>query len=96
MTEHSFAQSDFFAETELIRSANSLPTLSSRLRAPVLDAATTVDRQARRWAHARQAASFLSICFVRSFVLSPIGHFLMPSFASSIDLASLDMFSSPL
>lgn len=97
MAEHSFdhPDRDFASETELLRGANTLPTLSNRLRARVLDAASSAYRQARRWAQARQAASFLSVCLVASFVLSPVANFSLPSFASSIDLASLETFSSP-
>lgn len=97
MAEHSFdpPSRDFTAEAELLRSANTLPTLPNRLRARVLDAATSAYRQARRWAQARQAASFLSICLVASFVLSPIANLPLPSFASPIDLASQEIFSSP-
>lgn len=86
---------DYAAESELLRSANTLPTLSSRLRARVLDAATSAYRQARRWALARQAASFLSVCLLASFVLSPFANMPLPSFASSIDVASLETLSSP-
>ena len=97
MAEHSFdpPNRDFTAETELLRSTNMLPTLSNRLRARVLDAATSAYRQARRWAQARQAASFLSVCLLASFVLSPVANFSLPSFASSIDLASQETYSSP-
>lgn len=97
MAEHSFdpPNRDFAAETELLRGANVLPTLSSRLRVRVLDAATSAYRQARRWAQARQAASFLSVCLIASFVLSPIANVSLPSFAASIDFASTETFSSP-
>ncbi len=97
MAEHSFdhPDRDFAAETELLRSANTLPALSSRLRARVLDAATSTYRQARRWAQARQAASFLSVCLVASFVLSPVANISLPSFAAPIDLASQETLSSP-
>lgn len=96
MAEHSFERSDadFAAESELLRSANVLPTLSSRLRGRVLDAATSAYRQARRWAQARQAASFLSVCLIASFVLSPIANFSLPSFASPIDFASQENYAS--
>lgn len=96
MAEHSFdpPDRDFAAETELLRSANVLPTLSSRLRVRVLDAATSAYRQARRWAQARQAASFLCVCLIASFVLSPIANFSLPSFSSPIDLASQENYSS--
>ena len=82
------------AETELFRVANALPTLSSRLRARVLDAATAAYRQARRWAQARQAASFLSVCLLASVLLSPVANFSMTRFASPNDLASQEVFSS--
>lgn len=97
MTEHSFehTDADFSTETELLRGANVLPSLSSRLRVRVLDAATSAYRQARRWAQARQAASFLSVCLIASFVLSPIANISLPSFAASIDLASTETVSSP-
>ncbi|GDY10631.1 MAG: hypothetical protein DWI21_14895 [Planctomycetota bacterium] len=96
MAEHSFdsPSRDFAAEIELLRSANTLPALSNRLRARVLDAATSAYRQARRCAQARQAASFLSVCLLASFVLSPIATFSLPSFASPIDLASQENYSS--
>ncbi len=97
MAEHAFdpTDADFTAETKLLRGANSLPTLSNRLRARILDTATSAYRQARRWAQARQAASFLSVCLLASFVLSPIANISLPSFASPIDLASQESFSSP-
>ena len=97
MAEHSFDPpvDDFTAETELLRGSNMLPSISNRLRARVLNAATSAYRQARRWAQARQAASFLSICLLASFVLSPVANFSLPSFASPIDLASPESFSSP-
>ena len=104
MAEHSFDQSDFAAETELLRGANTLPTLSSRLRDRVLNAATSAYRQARRWAQARQAASFLSVCLLASFVLSPLANMSLPdspwerltrSSTSSFDFASLETLSSP-
>lgn len=97
MAEHAFdpPADDFAAETELLRGANTLPSISNRLRARVLNAATSAYQQARRWAHARQAASFLSVCLVASFVLSPVANFSLPSFASSNDFASPKTFSSP-
>mgnify|MGYP001578226618 CR=1 FL=1 len=97
MAEHSFdsPDRDIAAEIELLRSANTLPALSNRLRARVLNAATSAYRQARRWAQARQAASFLSVCLLTSFVLSPVANFSLPSFASPVGLASLESFSSP-
>ncbi len=95
MAEHSFDPTDFTADTELLRGANTLPTLSNRLRARVLNAATSAYRQARRWAQARQAASFLSVCLLASFVLSPLANISLPTSASPIDLASLDTLSSP-
>ncbi|MBC7815725.1 MAG: hypothetical protein IAG10_02375 [Planctomycetaceae bacterium] len=106
MAEHSFdpPADDFTAETELLRGANTLPTLSSRLRDRVLNAATSAYRQARRWSQARQAASFLSFCLLASFVLSPIANSSFPnaawehltqSFDSPIDLASHDSLSTP-
>ena len=82
MAKHPFEQSDsdfmdrpdatFASETELLRGANVLPKLSSQLRDRVLNAASSAYRQARRWAQARQAASFLSVCLIASFVLSPL------------------------
>jgi hypothetical protein len=81
-----------------------LPTLSHRLRARVLDAATSAYRQARRWAQAREAASLLSACLVASFVLSPLSNSSLPDALwsrlaprswSSDDLASLGPLSSP-
>ena len=86
MAEHSFdpPNRDFVAETDLLRGANLLPTLSNRLRARVVDAATSAYRQARRWAQARQAASFLSVCLLASFVLSPLTNMSLPRFASSM------------
>lgn len=66
------ADEAFASETELLRGANLLPKLSSQLRDRVLDAASAGYRQARRWAQARQAASFLSICLIASIVLSPL------------------------
>ena len=106
MAEYSFdhPEADFDAETELLRGANTLPTLSSRLRACVLDAAMAAYRQARRWAQARQAASFLSTCLLASFVLSPLADVSFPrsewdrltqSFAAASDIASLGPMSSP-
>lgn len=106
MAEYSFDRSDadFVAETELLRGANSLPTLSSRLRARVLEAATAAYRQARRWAQARQAASFLSACLLASFVLSPLADVSFPrsewdrlaqSFAFASDTTSLGPMLSP-
>lgn len=65
---------DFAAESELLRGANTLPTLTRRLRERVLTAATSAYRQARRWAQIRQAASFLSICLLTSFALSPVAN----------------------
>jgi hypothetical protein len=62
----------FASETELLRSANMLPKLSSQLRDRVLNAASVGFRRARRWAQAQQAASFLSVCLMASFVLSPL------------------------
>lgn len=97
MAKHSFDQpaDNFAAETELLRGANTLPTLSDRLRERVLNAATIAYRQARRWAQARQAASFLSVCLLASFVLSPLANISLPTFASPIDFAALDTLSSP-
>ncbi len=104
MAKHPFDPSDFTAETELLRGANLLPTVSDRLRDRVLNAATTAYRQARRWAQARQAASFLSVCLLTSFVLSPLADISLPvsgwdglteSAHSSFDLASLETLSSP-
>ena len=97
MAEHSldpFAD-DFVDETELLRGANTLPTLSNRLRDRVLNAATSAYRQARRWAQARQAASFLSVCLLASFVLSPLANLSFPTSASPINFAALDTLSSP-
>ena len=81
MAEHSVDQPDagFEAETELLRGASTLPTLTSRLRARVLDAATSAFRQTRRWAQARQAASFLSLCLLASCVLSPLANWSFPA-----------------
>ena len=96
MAEHSFDQpADFATETELLRGASVLPTLSNGLRARVLDAATSAYRQARRWADARQAAAFLSVCLLASVVISPVANFSMTSFASTNDLASREVLSSP-
>ena len=106
MTEHRFDahDADFADEAELLRSANTLPTLSSRLRERVVHAATSAYRQARRWAHARQAASFLSVCLLASFVLSPLvnssltnsaSERLAQTFAASLDVASPDNLASP-
>lgn len=106
MAEHSYdrdlPEADFAAETELVRGANTLPTLSNRLRERVLKAATTAYRQARRWSQARQAASFLSFCLFVSFVLSPLANLSFPHSAwdrltrdSSSDFASLNPLSSP-
>ena len=104
MAKHSFDSSDFAAETEMLRGANTLPTLSNRLRERVLNAATTAYRQARRWAQARQAASFLSVCLLASFVLSPLANISLPTSDwngltrnthSSFELASLETLSSP-
>ena len=95
MAEHPFDQPEFAAETELLRGANALPTLSDRLRARVLNAATSAYRHARRWAQARQAASFLSVCLLASFVLSPLANISLPTSASPIDFAALDTLSSP-
>lgn len=105
MAEHHFDphDSDFTAEAELLRGANALPTLSSRLRARVLDAATSAYRHARRWTQARQAASFLSVCLIASFVLSPLANSsltdsawaqLAQISAASQDLASTDPIAS--
>lgn len=97
MAEYSFdpPADDFAAETELLRGSNTLPSISNRLRARILNAATSAYRQAHRWAQARQAASFLSLCLLASFVLSPVADFSLPSFASPIDIASPESFSSP-
>lgn len=67
-------QSDgvFASETELLRGANLLPKLSLQLRDRVLNAASSAYRQARRWSQARQAAAFLSMCLVTSFILSTL------------------------
>lgn len=105
MAEHRFDphDSDFTAEAELLRGANALPTLSSRFRARVLEAATAAYRHARRWAQARQAASFLSVCLIASFVLSPLANSsltdsawaqLAQISAASQDLASTDPIAS--
>ena len=98
MAEHAFdpTDADFTAETELLRGANSLPTLSSRLRARVLDAATSAYRQARRWAQARQAASFLSLCLLASLVVSPFASMSLPRIDSPSDFAARETYSSPL
>ncbi len=97
MDEHSLDPfpDDFVDETELLRGANTLPTLSNRLRDRVLNAATSAYRQARRWAQARQAASFLSVCLLASFVLSPLANISLPTSASPINFAALDTLSSP-
>ncbi len=106
MTEHRFDSHDaeFAAETDLLRGANTLPTLSSRLRERVVHAATSAYRQARRWAQARQAASFLSVCLLASFVLSPLANSwltnsaserMAQTFAASLDVASPDNLASP-
>lgn len=106
MSDRSFESSnpDFTTDTDLLRGANVLPTLSSRLRARVLDAATAAYRHARRCAEARQAASFLSACLLVSCALSPIAslsltdpifeHFARVS-AASADLASTDQLIAP-
>ncbi|MFM9964329.1 MAG: hypothetical protein ACKV2Q_24265 [Planctomycetaceae bacterium] len=82
MAEHSsdrdLPEAEFPAETELLRGANTLPTLSSRFRERVLTAATAAYRKARRWSQARQAASFLSFCLFASFVLSPLASLSLP------------------
>ena len=80
MAKHPYDPADFVAhaddafasETELLRGANVLPKLSSQLRDRVLNAASAGYRQARRWAQARQAASFLCVCLITSVVLSPL------------------------
>lgn len=106
MAEHRFDphDSDFASEAELLRGANTLPTLSSRLRERVVTAAATALRQARRYAQARQAASFLSICLLASLVLSPLANSsltdstwerLAQISAASSDLASQDNLASP-
>ena len=95
MAERTFDPTDFPAETELLRGANTLPTLSSRLRDRVLNAATSAYRKARRWSQARQAASFLSACLLASFVLSPLANISLPTSDSPIDFAALDTLSSP-
>ena len=106
MAKHRFDphDSDFADETRLLRGANTLPALSNRLRERVLNAATTAYRQARRWAQARQAASFLSVCLLASFVLSPLANSSMTdsvwerfhhSSDSSYEVVSLDRLSSP-
>lgn len=84
MAENRFGKSDswdvrFASESELLREANVLPKLSSPLRDRVLRAAAAAYRQARRWAQARQAASFLSVCLLVSFVLSPLASLSQPS-----------------
>lgn len=93
----------FASEAELLRGANRLPTLSSRLRERVVNAATSAYRQARRWAQARQAASFLSLCLLASFVLSPLANSsltesartrLAEISAASRDLAATDNLAS--
>ena len=81
---------DLSAEAELLRGSNRLPELSSRLRARVLSAARSAHQQARRWAQARQAAAFLGVCLVASFVLSPLANVDRPS-ASSV-MASVAQF----
>lgn len=106
MAEHSSdrdpREADFPAETELLRGANTLPTLSSRLRERVLKAATTAYRKARRWSQARQAASFLSFCLFASFVMSPLANLSFPHAGwdrlardSFSDFESLNPLSSP-
>lgn len=106
MADRSFDQpdADFVAETELLRGANTLPKLSSRLRTRVLDAATSAYRQARRWTQIRQATSFLSICLLASFVLSPLANSSFPRSAwkrltqrsaSPTNFASRETLSSP-
>lgn len=101
MAKHSFDPNDFAAETELLRGANTLPTLSNRLREQVLNAATSAYREARRWAQAREAAAFLGVCLLASFVLTPLANlsFPMPTWGkaspSMIDLVSRDSLSSP-
>ncbi len=87
MAESRFGQSEAFdhpaadlsAEAELLRGADRLPQLSLRFRARVLNAARSAHRQARRWAQARQAAAFLGVCLVASFVLSPLANVNRPS-----------------
>lgn len=97
MAEHSFERPDagFAAETELLRGANTLPTLSNRLRARVLEAATSAYRQARRGAEARQAASFLSVCLLASLVVSPFASMSLPRFDSPSNFAAQETYSSP-
>ena len=106
MTEYAFdpPADDDLAETELLRGANTLPTLSDRLRDRVLNAATIAYRQARRWALARQAASFLSACLLASLVLSPLTNLSFPdatwerlaqTSADSLDFSVLQPLSSP-
>ena len=82
MAESRFGQSealdlpaaDLSAEMEMLRGSNRLPQLSSHLRARVLNAARLAHQQARRWAQARQAAAFLGVCLVASFVLSSLAN----------------------
>ncbi len=83
MAEYRFGTSDswgerFASECDLLREANALPQLSSPLRDRVLKAAAAAYRQAQRWAQARQAASFLSLCLIVSFVLSPLASVSIP------------------
>ena len=86
MAEFRFGQSDSWdrhgerlaAEHELLCDANVLPKLSSPLRDRVLQAAAAAYRQARRWACVRQAASFLSLCLLVSFALSPLASVPIP------------------
>ncbi len=116
MAKHPFESSDadflenssrsFASETELVRGASLLPKLSSQLRDRVLNAASSAYRQARRWALARQAASFLSICLIASFILSPLARVEWPQPAelaaranqwrSSLAFAKTEARSTPL
>ena len=80
MAKHRFGPTDFpdrdacefAAETDIVCGANRLPKLSAALRDRVLTAATLAFHEARRWAHAKQAASLLSFCLLASLLLAPI------------------------
>lgn len=102
--ESSHTDDRFAAERELLRGADRLPVLSNGLRNRVLTAATVAYRQARRWARAREVTSFLSVCLLVSFVLSPLANWswaepawgrLAPGWELPTDRATSETLSSP-
>lgn len=69
---------EFSVESNLVREAVLLPTLSARLRSRIVNAALDAYCTARRWGQARQAAKFVTSCLIASCMASPIATLEIP------------------